>query len=82
VRDVGELGPRKLRRSCAEGAISPETFEGVIEAYGEVSVAWALVSDADSMCGSAMKAASADLSCVRPVDQASSGWYSDQRFRW
>lgn len=75
MREVGELGPRKLPRSCAEGAISPGMPEGVIEAYAAVSVAWALVSGADSMSGPAMKAAVVYLKRMRPVDHASSGRY-------
>ena len=77
MRDVGELGPRKLPRLCAEGAISPGMPEGVIEAYAGVSIAWALVGGADSMSGPAMEAVVAYLKRVRPVDHASSGRYVD-----
>jgi hypothetical protein len=69
VREVGELWPKKLPRLCVEDADSPDTSEASIEECAEVSVAWALVNGADSMCGPAMKAASTNVTRARPVDQ-------------
>jgi hypothetical protein len=70
VREVGELGPKRLLRSCVEDANSPDTSETSIEECADVSVAWALFNGADSMCGPAVKAASADVTRACQDDEA------------
>lgn len=70
MREVGKLGSKRLPRLCVEGANSPDTSEALIEECADVSVAWALVNGADSMCGPAVKAASADVTRACQADGA------------